>query len=527
MGAKDTYRVGRASEIYQRFSIAASATSELAFLRKIMSQMSREKGSTRRYFSRMRWSRPVLVGGISALGLFIAELSQWIFNRRALHGGIYFQSTPSAEMMQTLDLSVLASRPLHSLFYLHYQPPGFDLLRLFLAAPEFLTGLTISDRQVDIRLYMLHAVFYGLINATVFYWTSTLAKSQVVAVITTIAWALYPGNLAMATYLDSMYTSTSLLAIATHHYLQYLRQSRLRNIVFAGLSLLVLSMTRTSLQPIVLLLVVLTTLPLVHSRHDGIRKSSLNIGYVIFALCVLLLPIKQWFVFGTVSSTTSSGHHLLGMVRHNPSPEELMTVEIPTRIRQNSTVFENKYNTAEEVVLNYQYTRVFARICKSDPSGCLREALTSAKRSLIKGAGATQNYQPNTLSDGLPWTNLSASLFSGTSYLVLVAAGSLALAVRERSQICRLRGRGLRQVLPLLVLYGLIAFTLLFGSLRFTEVTEMGAPFGWYDGFTWTESNRLKFLFEIISFPIGVSGVCVGMLFMVKAASAKIQTRLR
>lgn len=70
--------------------------------------------------------------------------------------------------------------------------PGFDLLRLFLAAPEFLTGLTISDRQVDIRLYMLHAVFYGLINATVFYWISMLAKSQVVAVIATIAWALYP-----------------------------------------------------------------------------------------------------------------------------------------------------------------------------------------------------------------------------------------------------------------------------------------------------------------------------------------------
>lgn len=247
--------------------------------------------------------------------------------------------------------------------------------------------------------------------------------------------------------------------------------------------------------------------------HFRLVRSSLADQAVV---CVRDLVINNIFC-----------HHLLGMVRHNPSPEELMTVEIPTRIRQNSTVFENKYNTAEEVVLNYQYTRVFARICKSDPSGCLREALTSAKRSLIKGAGATQNYQPNTLSDGLPWTNLSASLFSGTSYLVLVAAGSLALAVRERSQICRLRGRGLRQILPLLVLYGLIAFTLLFGSLRFTEVTEMGAPFGWYDGFTWTESNRLKFLFEIISLPIGVSGVCVGMLLVAKAASAKIQTRLR
>jgi hypothetical protein len=493
----------------------------------MMSQISREKGATRRYFSRVKLSRPVLVGGVSALGLIITELSQWVLNRRSLHNGIYFQPTSSAELMQTLDLSVLASRPIHSLFYLHYQPPGFDLLRLLLAAPEFLSGLSISNRQVDIRLYVLHAVFYGIINMIIFYWISIVAKSQAVALITTIVWGLYPGNLAMATYLDSMYTSTFLLAIATHTYFQYLKQSRLKSLMFSGLSLLVLSVTRTSLQPLVLFLVVLATIPLVRSRHGAERRPSLRVGYLMFAVCVLGLPIKQWFLFGTFSSTTTSGHHLLGMIRHNPSLDEITTVEIPRHVIQNSTVFENKYNTAEEVVLNYQYTRVFVRTCRPDPGGCLREALISARRNLIKGAGATQNYQPNALSDELPWADFSASLFSGTSYVVLVAAGLLALAVRARNQICRHYGRELQQMLPVLVLYGLIALTLLFGSLRFTEVEAMGSPFGWYDGFTWTESNRLKFLFEFVAIPIGVSGICVGTLLVAKATKIQIQNRLR
>lgn len=492
-----------------------------------MSQISGEKAAMLRFFSRARRPRAVQVGGISALGLIITELSQWLFNQRALHRGIYFQSTSSAEMMQTLDLSVLASRPFHSLLYLHYQPPGFDLIRLVLAAPEFLFGLSVSDRQVDIRLYLLHALFYGLINATVFYWISMLAKSQAVALITTVAWALFPGNLAMATYLDSMYTSTFLLITATHFYLQYLRQNKLANLVLAGLSLLALSMTRTSVQPLVLFLVVLATIPLVRSRHGVDMTPSLKIGYLVFILCVLLLPIKQWYLFGTLSSTTSSGHHLLGMIRHTPSPEELTTLEIPARVIQNSKVFENKYNTAEEVVINYQFTRVFIRTCRSDPGGCLREAFVSARRSLIKGAGATQNYQPNALSDQLPWASLSASLFSGVSYLVFVGAGLLAIMVRARSRIRRSRSSEMQQILPVLVLYGSIAFTLLFGSLRFTEVTAMGSPFGWYDGFTWTESNRLKFLFEIVAIPIGVSGFCMGTLLMVNAAKTQIEKRLQ
>jgi hypothetical protein len=120
-------------------------------------------------------------------------------------------------------------------------------------------------------------------------------------------------------------------------------------------------------------------------------------------------------------------------------------------------------------------------------------------------------YQRNVLVEVLPWSSVSAGLFSGISYVLFVLIGvALLLGLRPKGMV-RNHGKLLLQLAPLIAVLVVMTATILFGSLRYTTSASMGAPFGWTDGFTWTESNRLKFIIESILFPSATIGVLVAI----------------
>jgi len=232
--------------------------------------------------------------------------------------------------------------------------------------------------------------------------------------------------------------------------------------------------------------------------------------------------MKQLILFGTPSTSTSGGHHLLGMIRYLPKSQDLTFVEVPERILSNGSVVEIKFNTREEVANNYIYTRLFVRELTTDPFKAFRHSLTSASRSLIKGAGATHTYQRNVLVDQLPWAQMSAAVFSGLSYASLLVIGfSLLMLANIRDLLASWR-QAIWLVLPPLCLVAIIGISLVFGSLRYTDSAAMGAAFGWNDGFSWTETNRLKFMLEPLLLPFSLVGVAAGMASLRKHVVRKL-----
>lgn len=452
-------------------------------------------------------SSTFLVGAMTGLGLLMIELWFWVFRRGELFRGYYFESTSSEEMMQTLDLEVLIDNPIRSFWYLHFQPPGFDFLRLVLALPEVVFGSRPTIESLDLRIYLVHTVMFGVMNAIIFYWARAISNSTPLALTSSLVWALYPGNIAMVTYLDSMYLSSFLLLVSTHLWFMHLKTRRLGFALSACLVGIALTLTRTSLQPI--LFVAIVVLAYLVVRKSIARQMRTKVfGWVLVCLLLTIaIPIKQFALFGTFSSTSSGGHHLLGAIRYLPTEQELVKIEVPSRIVNNANKLVNDYNVPEEVISNFRYSQLFFDRIADEPILSLRESLVSAERSIIKGAGATQTYQRNVLVDMLPWSPLSATLFSGSSYVLLVGVGVAALLKLRLKGKSSDRRRFLIEMTPVIAMLGVLTLSIFLGSLRYTTSVEMGAPFGWTDGFTWTESNRLKFLLEVIALPAAIIGV--------------------
>lgn len=422
--------------------------------------------------------------------------------------------------MQTLELGVVRKNILESFLFLHFQPPGFDLLRLILASPELLIGFEPSSRNLDLRLYIFYALLFGLMNGTLFYWAQRLSHSNGFALAAVVLWSMYPGNIAMVTYLDSMYLSTVLLTLTLHFWMLWYMSSDAKFAVASAITGIGATLVRTSLQPTMFLLAMVAGSVVLLLRMGRMNLRRIVTLLVVCIALLAALPVKQLVLFGTFSTTSSSGHHLLGMIRYQPTEEELQAISVPAAILKNATTFENKFNKSEEVITNYKYSKIFVSQITSDPVRSVKESLVTARRSVIKGAGATQDFKPNVLAQSLPWSEVSSQLFSGFSYAVFISAGWAGLlVVKRRAIVLKLIVAGI----PPLVVIASVLFAVVFGSLRYTEAIEMGQAFGWTDGFTWTESNRVKFLIE----PVLFWTASVGLLLVVGRVRQALLRRYR
>lgn len=453
---------------------------------------------------------PILFSVLSAFVFWLLQTVVRRFDSEELLAGLYFQATPSDEMMQTIELDQLARSPLRALWYLHYQPPGFDLLRLLLSLPEIIQGTAVSAAAVDHRLYFTHILFYGAINGIIFFWAQKLTKSLMVAAATATLWAMFPGNIAMATFLDSLYFSAFLVVLVVHLWLLGVVTWKQGYFLGSGLLLIALSWVRTTLQlPFLLVLIALGTW-VAWSHKRGARPRRVRVAVVGLVLLAVLLPLKQYLLFDTLSTTSSSGHHLVGMIRHLPTEQQLREASISQSALANSEKFENKFNNSSELTTNQKLTSIFIREVIADPVDSFVNSLVTARRAIVKGAGATQDYQPNTLVNRLPWSGVSRSLFSGMSYFAVVAFG-VCLVGFSFIKLSRLGSLSLADLSPVGVFLGIQLIVILFGSMRYSSNLEMGRGFGWLDGFTWTESNRLKFLLEVVILPVAILGWIVGV----------------
>lgn len=423
------------------------------------------------------WQATLLAAVSSALlityqAVLVATRSDQLFD------GYRFQAWSGDSMMQTVEINDLLQVGPVGLWYLHVQPPMLDAMRFLLALPEYLTGTEISTQAMDQRQYLVHALLYGVVNALVFAWTYSITQRVGWAWIAGIAWAAYPGNIAMATLLDGTYLSLTFITAMLYLLFLAIRTSSSSLLNWSLVILLLASWTRTIFQIHVLILFVIAVIALLIRLP---RKSGLSLALTAtLTVSLFVLPAKQQAMFGSPSTTSFAGAELVEKVSLRLDPELISQQPVPTNALENARVFESDLNTEAMVRENLQLLSAGTDWYLANPWQAFKNLLWAVQINSDWALKSTAHYSPNRLTESLPWQWPSDETLNAFIYIgVLIAIAALAVLRLDRAQF----GSLMRRYWPLLLVIAGMAATILLANR--------------YD---YSEANRLK----IFLMPVGL-----------------------
>jgi hypothetical protein len=353
--------------------------------------------------------------------------------------GIHFQAWSSETMMQTVALEDLYTSPVETLWNIHIQPPVFDAIRAVLVHIWPSTNPLVSIAHVDILLYGVWSLLFGLMGSLIFLWMYELTELKV-AIVTAFALVLHPASIYYATYLDTSFLSSLLITLM--YYLLW-RVSRNPNEQFIMISLIVLLglFTRSLFQwPFVLLFG--ASLLLV-----GMKRRNVMVFLMITLAVFGLYLFKQNRKFGLFSTSSFTGLNLsraAGVTEALPNywvylegkPDVNTDPELPkvlTRIKK-ATPTPN-FNHIDYLELNREFIDLFLEYIRVTP---VNQLATNYLENLEWYLRPSSRHRSHVIVDRLPWRSAYDKVFSWPIFVILfVLAGVYALkeAVENRQVI--------------------------------------------------------------------------------------------
>ena len=388
-----------------------------------------------------------------------------------------FQNYASDDLLQTVKIADLVSFGPLGLWYFHVQPPLHQALLYILALPEVFSKNPITSEIVDLRLYVVYGLIYGFLNALVFTWLRDLTGSWAITWTFTVLWALYPGNIAMATLLDGTYLSLYLITLMLYLAYRFLKTRQSSYITWWLVALAVTSYTRTIFQIHFVAVIVVALVCFWWIQQDRRRIARMAID-VIIVLIIVALPVQRYLMWGSFSTTTFGGFHRTGMLFYDPKPEAYEAIPIPERIQRNAEVFQSDNNIPLIVADNIRREQLAnAWIAEHSFHELMTVLIKSVALNFDTAKAPTSLYSKNEFSHGLPWRAPMNAALSGDFYVTIAVIAILGVFIMAgpRGTIRYFRRYGW-----LMVFYAIIAGTILLQNRN-----------------DWSEAHRLKIFVEI------------------------------
>lgn len=248
--------------------------------------------------TRIRWTT-LLTVTIAFFG------SREIFGR----AGIRFDNNLLESMWQYLDPALLQSQLGQSLFYLHSQPPGYDLL----------IGLAVKawPAHPTVLLWLVHLALSLALTLSIAALTRRLGAPEWLSAATAVLWMLSPGAVLYENWFFYTHAEAALLGISALllHRFETGRRRRDGFLFFAALAALVLVRTSFHLVWLVLIAALLLRISRVPRRKVALLAAAP-------VLVATLWYTKNLLVFGSFSSSTWLGMNLTDTMIYSLSMDE-------------------------------------------------------------------------------------------------------------------------------------------------------------------------------------------------------------
>ena len=209
-------------------------------------------------------------------------------------GGIRFDALDDSHLMQFIFPELLRNNLLQSVFYLHSQPPLFNLFM----------GLILKLFPVNSVLvyHSFYLVFGVLLAISLFYIMTRLGVSSILSTVLTILFIVSPSCILFENLLLYTYPVTAFLCLSALFLHKFLWSDRLRDgiLFFTFLSVIVLSRSFFHIIWFIMFLVIL----LFSMRH--IWKKIVIVSCIPF-LVIFLVYAKNDYIFGSFSSSSWLG----------------------------------------------------------------------------------------------------------------------------------------------------------------------------------------------------------------------------
>lgn len=313
--------------------------------------------------------------------------------------------------MQTVPIEDLQNSPLETLWNIHIQPPMLDAIRAILVHLWPAQNLYSAIQHVDMLLYFLWALTYGLIGSLTYVWVRAMTDSRIALISSSIV-LLHPASILYATLLDTTLLST-LLILWTYYLLWKIKNNQQVSLLLLIIASAGLFFTRSIFQwPFFVLFVI--TLFLI-----GLPIKRLALFSVIAGLLIGGYVAKQYIQFGTTSTSSFTGLNLVrsvGLYDVIPYPEYLRSLTatqdavLPDVLtRQTKVNGSPNYNNIHYLAYNRMLMSDYKQYIMTLPLAALSRSYTENLWIYLKPSSA---YTSNVIVDPLPWRDLFDGIFS-------------------------------------------------------------------------------------------------------------------
>ena len=447
-------------------------------------------GLERRFWARRpAWLAPLFVGFVAASGIRIAEHVFATMNASWLPDGFRIHEMTSNNNFQNLDVSELNSFGFKALWYDHIYPPLMDAVRYLLMQPESLSGEP-SGAAVDLRLYWVFAVLYGVVAAIVYLWIRDLTRNGWWALVGSALWCILPSSLVTMTLLEP--TPAAIPAMAGMFYLLY-RFLKTRNLWYATgffTVLLIASLVRNVVQihVLVILIIALISFWMMATK----RSSGAQILNCILVALIFFWPLRAFVLYDTFDVSTHTGYHRAGALWIDP--RTVPDLDYPEDVIANALVFSSRFNTQDSVKDNLRLSAAANNMMIHQPVESAKRLVDSLRITVPNALLPVTSTTRNAMVDAAPWRAPLDFVFSGWRYLLLVLGSFMVIAwSRGRTGTVRL----LRRYGWFAVFWVLAAIPVAFSNRYWPPGNEAAGPLH-------TEAARLKGLIDIPVFVIVV-----------------------
>jgi hypothetical protein len=370
---------------------------------------------------------------IALVGFFFLTGLEHIMRPYAIDR-VYFQQWSSESLMQTVSIRDLHNRPIESLLNIHIQPPALDAIRAILVRFSSTDDIKTTLKQVDLSLYRIWAVLYGLLGFQMFVWT-TQATNFRTGLLTTLLFLLHPALISYATLLDSTLLS-SVLVLWMYYLLWQIKQNNNKSILLFSISVLALFFTRSFFQwnSILLFGVCLFLM--------GVSKKQLVTFLVITGVISGLYLAKQYYQFNIFSTSSLTGINLTKSVGINIKKRDYpiyLNGHIPDGLpgvlaRKTKINGSPNYNNIQYLKLNAYLTDKYVKYMSTFP---MEELSMEYQGNLNNYLLPSSTNTDNIIVERLAWRNIYDHIFSAPylPFLFIIAVVLWAITIKSQKDI--------------------------------------------------------------------------------------------